>query len=551
MRGVAGVNGGWGSVEEKRLPRRMVRRQREVVERAARDVEGCLARYGGLTDAARHEIRAVMDRWLGDLEYFNLMREDGFSELHTNHLREGVYYLDPVGRKAAAVVRTEAFYYPRNTGERLIDVTTPVHLHGKKVYVLRSGQILHGMSRHVKVGVPFAVLQTAGWAGLAAGHGWQRIAAQVCLALAILVVAWDRVAFARAYRAWVHHLREIGRGNLQHRVQPKRRDEFGQVQFELNKVSLGMADMLRQVGDSAAKLVQAVSELRTNAEGTMKASEQIATRMQEVSAGAERQAIDAREGSGAIQTVMDEVQDGRSRARIAAEVSERMAETSAAGQSRIEAAVTQFNAIREAVGRLADVVHGLAEQSKSIGRIVDVISHIAEQTNLLALNAAIEAARAGEHGRGFAVVASEVRTLAEQSGRAAGEIDELIRDVQRELVDLVQAATAAAGEVAAGVATVEATGVAFADIRSGVEGVAGHVREISAAMDHLAASAEAVVERVAHISAVVADMHAHTEDVAAAAEEQMAAMQEVASSAGMLSDMAGALQRLVGRFHTG
>ncbi|SFU32097.1 methyl-accepting chemotaxis protein [Alicyclobacillus macrosporangiidus] len=529
----------------------MVRRQREAVERAARDVERCLARHGGLTDAARQEIRAVMDRWLGDLEYFNLMREDGFSELHTNHLREAVYYLDPVGRKTAAVTRTEVFYYPRNTGERLIDVTTPVHLNGKKVYVLRSGQILHGMSRHVKVGVPFAVLQAAGWAGLAAGHGWQRIAAQVCLALAILVVAWDRVAFARTYRAWVRHLREIGRGNLQYRIQPKRRDEFGQVQFELNKMSLGMADMLRQVEESAAKVVRAVAELQANAEGTARASEQIATRMQEVSAGAERQAIDAREGSAAIQAVMGEVKDGRSRARIAAEVSERMAETSAAGQGRIEAAVTQFNAIREAVGRLADVVHGLAEQSKSIGQIVDVISHIAEQTNLLALNTAIEAARAGEHGRGFAVVAAEVRTLAEQSGRAAGEIDELIRGVQRELADLVQAAKAAAGEVAAGVATVEAAGLAFADIRSGVEGVAGHVREISAAMDHLAASADAVVERVAHISAVVAGMQAHTEDVAAAAEEQMAAMQEVSSSVGVLSDMAGALQRLVGRFHTG
>ncbi|MCL6517106.1 methyl-accepting chemotaxis protein [Alicyclobacillus sp.] len=536
---------------DRRLPRRMVRRLSRVAEGCAREVEGVLARHGGLTEAAREEIRPLLDRWLGDLEYVLLMREDGFAEIHTNHLREGVYYLDPVGRRAAAALRTEAYYYPRNTGERLIDVSTPVRLRGQKVYVVRAAQILHGTSRHVKVGVPFAAAMALGWLGLAAGTGWQRVAAQVCLAIAALVVVADRIAFARAYRAWVNHLRAIGRGRLDHRLQPKTRDEFGQLQFELNKVSIGMADMIRQVGESTGKVVQAVGELQESAEGTTRASEQIATRMQEVSAGAERQATDAEEGSAALRAVLSEVREGRARALVTVEVSDRMAASSAAGQERVEAAVAQFSAIRDAVGRLADQVNGLAEQSKAIGRIVEVISHIAEQTNLLALNAAIEAARAGDGGRGFAVVAAEVRALAEQSGRAASDIGQLIERVQRELADLVRAAQSAAGEVASGVATVAQAGAAFADIRAGVAGVAEHVQGMAAAMDHLASRAEAVVERVSHISAVVAEMHAHTEDVAAAAEEQMAAMQEVASSAGVLAEMASGLKRLVARFHVG
>ena len=72
----------------------------------------------------------------------------------------------------------------------------------------------------------------------------------------------------------------------------------------------------------------------------------------------------------------------------------------------------------------------LEEKANEIGGIIGSITKISEQTNLLALNAAIEAARAGEAGKGFAVVAQEIRGLADESRKAAENINNIVTVIQ-------------------------------------------------------------------------------------------------------------------------
>ncbi len=102
------------------------------------------------------------------------------------------------------------------------------------------------------------------------------------------------------------------------------------------------------------------------------------------------------------------------------------------GSKAIHTTTTEIKKVSETVFNAVDQIRKLELKTQEIGNIANVINSISEQTNLLALNAAIEAARAGESGRGFAVVADEVRTLAQRTGEATSEIENMLKEITKE-----------------------------------------------------------------------------------------------------------------------
>ncbi len=111
------------------------------------------------------------------------------------------------------------------------------------------------------------------------------------------------------------------------------------------------------------------------------------------------------------------------------------------GGDAVNLTLQGMSALQNTVEAIASQSDRLNDKSSEINKIVALVSELSSQINILALNASIEAVRAGENGKGFGVVASEIRRLADRSQEYTGNINNLIRELQKAIA---QTATASA-----------------------------------------------------------------------------------------------------------
>jgi twitching motility protein PilJ len=184
---------------------------------------------------------------------------------------------------------------------------------------------------------------------------------------------------------------------------------------------------------------QLISGIHQLVDGTRKTASAIQSSTAAMAEGATRQAQEITEASQAVRRMTESIERVSGTADTAATAAKRTQESALAGAGSVLNAVRGMEDLRVKVQAGAKKIKNLGDRSMEITGIVGTIAKISDQTNMLALNAAIEAARAGEHGRGFSVVADQVRQLAERTATATQEIESLVRLIQGETNESVEA----------------------------------------------------------------------------------------------------------------
>ncbi|MDR1378561.1 MAG: methyl-accepting chemotaxis protein [Synergistaceae bacterium] len=190
----------------------------------------------------------------------------------------------------------------------------------------------------------------------------------------------------------------------------------------------------------------------------------------------------------------------------------------------------------------------LVESVENVSSFVSVITRIADQTNLLALNAAIEAARVGEMGRGFAVVAEEVRKLAEESARAAQNVNNIIVELQSSAQESIQATTATGRMLVETLVQAEQAQTELNGALKEMNKANDSIQNIAAVAEEQAASSKEVATAIDSATKSTMETVETLSNIRRATEETAHAAQGVAEQSQAMSEHSQTLIDVLSRF---
>jgi twitching motility protein PilJ len=259
-------------------------------------------------------------------------------------------------------------------------------------------------------------------------------------------------------------------------------------------------------GAIADSVNYAIEELRMLVQGINRASQQVTKTTSEARlsseqllAAAEQQSQQIGETTAAVSQMTNSIVQVSQSAAESARVANQSLDTARRGGDSVRGAIAGMNSIRDQIQETSKRIKRLGESSQEIGEIVDLISDITEQTNILALNAAIQAAAAGDAGRGFSVVAEEVQRLAERSGKATRRIGAIVKTIQSDTQDAVNAMESSTQGVVEGTVRSDAAGSSLAEIESVSDQLARLIQSISEATQAQASTAERITGNMQRI----------------------------------------------------
>jgi len=312
----------------------------------------------------------------------------------------------------------------------------------------------------------------------------------------------------------------VAAGDLSQDVVVSRRDELGQLQASMQRMTVNLRELIGGIRDGVVQIASAAEQLSAVTEQT--------------SAGVNSQKVETDQVATAMNEMTATVQEVARNAEDASEAAINASREAKQGDEVVTQAMQQIERLADEVSHSTEAMSDLQTESDKIGSVLDVIKAVAQQTNLLALNAAIEAARAGEAGRGFAVVADEVRSLAQRTQSSTEEIEGLISGLQAGTKRVATILENSRALTDSSVQLTRSAGTSLESITRSVSSIESMNQQIAAAAEQQSAVAEEINRSVLNVRDI--------------SEQTSAASDETAASSVELARLGVHLQTMVGKF---
>ncbi|MDH3314852.1 MAG: methyl-accepting chemotaxis protein [Betaproteobacteria bacterium] len=256
------------------------------------------------------------------------------------------------------------------------------------------------------------------------------------------------------------------------------------------EITGAIADCINFTIDELRRLVAGINSAAQQVTGATQEAQTVSGQLLQA---AHKQATEIQDTGRSVAQMAQSMASVSKSASDSAKVAETSLHAAEKGAQAVQNAIRGMNDIREQIQETSKRIKRLGESSQEIGEIVQLISDITEQTNVLALNAAIQAASAGEAGRGFTVVAEEVQRLAERSAEATKHIGAIVKSIQRDTQEAVEAMERSTRGVVEGTKTADEADRALHEI----EQVSNHLAELIGAISNATEQQSASATRVA------------------------------------------------------
>lgn len=310
--------------------------------------------------------------------------------------------------------------------------------------------------------------------------------------IVLLALAWAGWELWRTYGLLRHvtsTLTQACRGDLDARIfeipQP---GLIGRLQQEVNDLLDIIDAFVRETGGAAAYLGQRKyfrrvlpaglpGAFRDAAKSLNLSADMMAGNVKEFTLFAEQNVSATTDSINAASTQL------HASANAMTQIAEELSDTITLITQKADTSAHAAQQTEKEVLQAAAIVEQLMFSARQIDDITALIADISRRTDLLAINASIEAGKAGNAGNGFSVVALEIRSLSQQVGDFAHDIENKIENMRN---------------------AIHASGLAITDIRRSVEKMSQMsmdiARSISSDDETSAVSQMSLVRTVANTS---------------------------------------------------